>query len=257
MEIERTAGELAAAEASRTPLAPLTDRLPALDLRAAYAVQLANARARAAAGDPIVGHKIGLTAPAMQELFGVHEPDYGHLFKSMILRSGEPLPLTELIAPQVEVEPAFILAEDLRGPGVSADQVLAATESISPALEIIDSRIKDWRIRLEDTVADNGSSARVVLGEARLAPHETDLADADVVLELDGIAAERGSTRDILGHPAVAVAWLANKLSEFGIYLPAGGIVLPGTCTRSRRLDRPGIAKGRIAGLGDVEVELV
>jgi 2-keto-4-pentenoate hydratase len=254
--IEHYADALATAERNRRPLQPLTELSPGLRLSDAYAIQRANVTRRTRAGERIVGHKIGLTARTMQELFGVDEPDYGHLLDTMVHDASAPLDLSELIDPQIEVEPAFVLGQSLRGPGVTSAAVLAATEYISVCFEVIDSRIRDWRIRVQDTVADNGSSARVVMGSLKVSPGALALDDLETVLELDGRVLERGNTAAILGHPANGVAWLANKLAEFGIALAAGDIVLPGTCTRCRRIAGHSVARGSIAGLGEVSLRL-
>jgi 2-keto-4-pentenoate hydratase len=256
VEVTAAAAALAEAERTRTPIAPLTASYPGLDLAGAYTIQLRNIGRRLAASERVRGHKVGLTAVAMQELFGVDEPDYGHLLDSMFYDAGARIELDRFIEAQVEVEPAFILGRALKGPGVTADDVIAATTAIVPALEIIDSRIADWAIRLEDTVADNGSSAAVVMGATPVPVDAQALADADVELVLDGDVVERGNTREILGHPATAVAWLANALSRFEIGFEAGHVVLPGTCTRSTRL-RPGTVAGTIAGIGSVEAIVV
>lgn len=252
--IDRYADALAAAERSRRPLQPLTELSPELSLSDAYAIQRANVARRTRAGERIVGHKIGLTARTMQELFGVDEPDYGHLLDTMVHDASVPLDLSELIDPQIEVEPAFVLGRGLAGPGVTSTAVLAATEYISVCFEIIDSRIRDWRIRVQDTVADNGSSARVIMGSLKVSPATLALDDLETVLELDGQVLERGNTAAILGHPANGVAWLANKLAEFGVSLAAGDVVLPGTCTRCRRIGGHARARGSIAGLGEVSL---
>jgi len=256
VDIEAAATALASAERARVPIEPLTGRFEGIDVTGAYRVQLRNARRRIAGGDTVRGHKVGLTARAMQELFGVDEPDFGHLFDSMFVSDGGVVSLERLIAPQVEVEPAFVLAEELRGPGVTPADVIRATDYVVPALEIIDSRIADWRIKLEDTVADNGSSAAVVLGSSRVRPDGDALAGADVELADERGVLERGNTRDILGHPAIAVAWLANALADFGVALEAGHVVLPGTCTRSTPL-RPGRVRGTISGMGSVTARAV
>jgi 2-keto-4-pentenoate hydratase len=254
--VDRYADALVAAERSRQPMQPLTELSPGLSLSEAYAIQRANVVRRKRAGERIVGHKIGLTARTMQELFGVDEPDYGHLLETMMHDASTPLDLRELIDPQIEVEPAFVLGRSLAGPGVTSAAVLAATEYISVCFEVIDSRIRDWRIRVQDTVADNGSSARVVMGSLKVSPAALALDDMETVLELDGTVLERGNTAAILGHPANGVAWLANKLAEFGISLAAGDIVLPGTCTRCRRIAGHALARGSIAGLGEVSLRL-
>ena len=254
--IAQCAAQLSNAESRRHPTEPLTKSYPALSVPDAYRIQQANVQRRLELGERIVGHKIGLTAKAMQELFGVNEPDYGHLLDTMMHESGTPLELAELIDPQIEVEPAFVLGKRLQGPKLGIAQVLAATDYVCVCFEVIDSRIIDWRIRLQDTVADNGSSARVVLGAKRVAPTSVALDTLDTELELDGVVVETGNTRAILGHPANGIAWLANHIAEFGVSLEPGHIVLPGTCTRSVRIGGHRRAVGRIAGLGEVTLEL-
>jgi 2-keto-4-pentenoate hydratase len=174
------------------------------------------------------------------------------LLDSMVHDAREPLDLAALIDPQIEVEPAFVLGKRLMGPGLTGAEVLAAVDFVSVCFEVIDSRIIDWRIRIEDTVADNGSSARVVLGAEKVKPSRLALENLDAVMELDGVAVERGNTGAILGHPATSAAWLANTLGKFGVALEPGFIVLPGTCMRSRRIAGHRRATGRIAGLGEV-----
>ena len=254
--ISHCANELARAESARHPIEPLTRTYPQLSVPDAYKVQQANVQRRLVRGEHVIGHKIGLTAKAMQELFNVSEPDYGHLMNTMLHDAREPLELGALIDPQIEVEPAFVLGRRLQGPGVSVADVLAATVYVRVCLEVIDSRIIDWRIRLPDTVADNGSSARVVLGQRLVQPSGLALDDMDTELELDGSVVETGNTNAILGHPARSIAWLANRISEFGIALEPGHIVLPGTCTRSVRISGHRQVIGRIAGLGEVVLHL-
>ncbi len=162
--IAQCAAVLHGAESSRRPIEPLTNRFPELTVPEAYRIQQANVERRLKRGEHVVGHKIGLTARAMQEMFGVNEPDYGHLLDTMLHDERVPLDLGTLIDPQIEIEPAFVLGSKLQGPNVGVADVLAATEYVCVCFEVIDSRIIDWRVRLQDTVADNGSSARVVLG---------------------------------------------------------------------------------------------
>jgi 2-keto-4-pentenoate hydratase len=223
----------------------------------AYRIQQANVERRLARGERVVGHKIGLTARAMQELFRVNEPDYGHLLDTMLHDERVPLDLGTLIDPQIEVEPAFVLGSRLQGPNVGVVDVLAATEYVCVCFEVIDSRIVDWRVRLQDTVADNGSSARVVLGALKADPAALELDNLETELEVDGIVVETGNTSAILGHPANGIAWLANRIWEFGLTLDAGHVVLPGTCTRCVRIGGYRHVAGRIEGLGEVTLQLV
>jgi 2-keto-4-pentenoate hydratase len=255
--IAQCAAVLYGAESSRRPTQPLTRKFPRLTVPEAYRIQQANVERRLARGERVVGHKIGLTARAMQEMFGVSEPDYGHLLDTMLHDERVPLDLGTLIDPQIEVEPAFVLGSKLQGPNVGVADVLSATEYVCVCFEVIDSRIVDWRVRLQDTVADNGSSARVVLGALKADPATLELDNLETELELDGIVVETGNTSAILGHPANGIAWLANRISEFGLTLDAGHVVLPGTCTRCVRIGGHRRVAGRIEGLGEVTLQLV
>ncbi len=255
--ISQCAAVLYGAESSRRPIQPLTSKFPQLTVPEAYRIQQANVERRLKRGEHVVGHKIGITARAMQEMFGVNEPDYGHLLDTMLHDERVPLDLGTLIDPQIEIEPAFVLGSRLQGPAVGVADVLAATEYVCVCFEVIDSRIIDWRVRLQDTVADNGSSARVVLGAFKADPNTLDLDNLETELELDGVVRETGNTSAILGHPANGIAWLANRISEFGLTLEAGHVVLPGTCTRCVRIGGHARVAGRIAGLGEVTLQLV
>jgi len=254
--VQALADRLFDAEASQLPVPPLTDESPDLSLDDAYRIQQLNIERRLANGESIIGHKIGLTGAPMQKKFGVSEPDYGHLMNTMQLSRDEPLDLGPLIDPQIEVEPAFVLARALSGPGLTVDDVIAATDYVVACYEVIDSRIINWRIKLQDTVADNGSSARFILGSEKARPGGLKLDDLDTHLEFDGELVDAGNTSAILGHPARGIAWLGNKLAEFGVTLEAGHIVLPGTCIRSFRLLGHKVVKGSIAGLGSVTMEI-
>lgn len=222
---------LRTAEAEAVTIPPLTETMPTLTLEDAYAVQLRNVSARIHAGAQVRGHKIGLTARAMQELLGVDEPDYGHLFDDMFVTESDSIRSERLCAPRAEPEVAFVLAEPLAGPGVTAADVLGATRFLLPSLEIIDSRIADWRIGLPDTVADNASAARVVLGARPTPVDAADLRTLGSVVWRDGEVVATGATGAVLGNPVDAVAWLANKLAEYDTRLEAGHVVLTGSCT--------------------------
>lgn len=244
------AGELRRAGETREPVPPISARHPELTVADAYAIQGINAEGR-----PISGHKIGLTSVAMQEMLGVDAPDYGRIFTEELLASGAEVARAELIAPKVEPEIAFALREEIAGPGVTADQVLAATDHVRPAIEVIDSRIADWKIGLVDTVADNASCARVVLGDRLTAlGADLDLAVVQVDLRLDGETVQSGAGSAVLGHPAEAVAWLANAVGEFGVTLAAGDVIMPGSLTAAAPFVAGTRAVADFGALGKVEV---
>ena len=226
--LRETAVLLDQSEQSRMPLPPLSQEYPTLTPAQAYAIQSAWLDLKLARGGRIIGRKIGLTSRAMQELLGVDQPDYGFLLDSMVVSSGSTLSRTDFLLPRIEPEIAFWLAKDLKGPGITVDAVLAATRGVSPALELVDSRIAKWQIKLPDTIADNASSARVIVGEQIVPLDGLDLAAEAVTLTRNGVEVGSGNGAAVLGHPAEAVAWLANKLAEFGIAIAAGQLVLPG-----------------------------
>ncbi|SHF27996.1 2-keto-4-pentenoate hydratase [Desulforamulus putei DSM 12395] len=231
MDIRSIAVELLKAEATQTPIDTLTDRYPGLCVEEAYRIQLAQVDLQLEKGHKVVGKKIGLTSKGMQQLLGVNEPDYGHLYEHMLLLEGQPCRRDELIWPRIEGELAFILKDRLKGPGVTIADVYRATAGIMPAIEIVDSRIRDWKIKLPDTVADNGSSARFVLGSRMVPIEELDLRHIGMVLEKNGEMINNGAGAAVWGHPAAAVAWLANKLAAFDIALEPGEIILSGAIT--------------------------
>jgi 2-keto-4-pentenoate hydratase len=223
---------LLAAETERAPIPPLVDTYPDLDAADAYEIQLVNIERRTPQS-PVVGHKVGLSSKAMQQMMGVDEPDYGHLLEDMRLHEDRPVPTKRYCYPRVEVEVGFVLGDDLPGEGCSEDDVLAGTAAVVPSIELIDSRIKDWKISLPDTIADNASSAGFLLGRARLDPADLDLRAIDAVLHRNGEQVAEGRSDAVLGDPVVAVAWLARKVADFGVRLRAGNVILPGSCTRA------------------------
>jgi 2-keto-4-pentenoate hydratase len=248
------AADLAQAERSRQPIAPLTAAHPEIDVVDAYEIQLINIRQRVAEGARVVGHKVGLSSLAMQQMMGVDEPDYGHLLNEMQVFENKPVTAANYLYPRVEVEVGFILAHDLPGANCTEDDVLKATEAYAPSIELIDTRITDWKIALCDTIADNASSAGFVLGSGRVAPADIDITAIDAVLTRNGEVVAKGRSDAVLGNPVKAVAWLSRKVESFGVRLRAGDIVLPGSCTRA--IDaRPGddfVAE--FAGLGSVRL---
>lgn len=242
------------AEVKREPIEPLTDRYPELTVREAYEIQLLVVERKVSEGARVVGKKIGLTSRAMQRMFGVDQPDYGHLLDGMEARAGGIIERGRLIQPRVEGEIAFVLRRDVRGPGVEMEQVLEATEWVVPALEVIDSRIRGWKIRLADTIADNASSGMFVLGEERVRVEGRDLAGVEMVLWCNGQEVVRGKGEAVLGHPARAVAWLANALAEFGIGLRAGEVVLSGSLGAAWTVQAGDVVEADFEGLGRVSV---
>jgi 2-keto-4-pentenoate hydratase len=223
--------KLLAAEKSRQPIAPLTQDYPDLSIEDAYRIQLSVIEKKKANGTIIVGKKAGITSKAIQQMFDVNEPDYGHLLDNMLVHEGEEISCAALLQPKVEPEIAFILGEDLQGPGVSAADVLAATKCVLPVLEIIDSRIADWKIKLPDTIADNASCGKVVVGGKIRKVDGLDLRLVGVVFEKNGEVMATGAGAAALGNPANAVAWLANKLATLDQKIKANELILPGSLT--------------------------
>lgn len=229
--IEAYAQELLHAEREAVGLLPLTERLPGLSVAEAYEIQRCGRALRTAGGERLIGRKVGLTSKAMQELLGVGEPDFGYLTERMVHGDGVTLSAAELVAPRVEAEIALRLRSPLSGETVDRSTALAAIGEIAPALEIVDSRIVDWRIKLVDTIADNASSGRAVIGDFQpLADHE--LADIEMTMTVrregrsEATVSGRGAA--VLGHPAEALAWLARTLAPFGEGIAAGEVVIPG-----------------------------
>ena len=250
---ERTdaADRLRDAESDRAPIPPLTATWPEIDVVDAYEIQLFNIRRR---GRPVLGHKVGLSSLVMQQMMGVDEPDYGHLLDDMALDERTSVPALKYCQPRVEVEVGFVLGADLPGAGCTEDDVLAATAALAPAIELIDSRIADWKIGLADTIADNASSAGFVLGPARVPPGALDVRKIEAALRRNGEVVAEGRSDAVLGNPVTAVAWLARKVADFGVRLRAGNIVLPGSCTKAIDV-RPGDKfRADFSGLGTVSL---
>lgn len=247
------ADRLWAAERERAPIPPLAESGADLDEVDAYEIQLINIRRRLAAGGTVRGHKVGLSSTVMQQMMGVDEPDYGHLLADMELRPGVPVAADRYCHPRVEVETGFVLGADLPGGACTRADVLAATERVVPAIELIDSRIADWRIGLADTIADNASSAGFVIGVG-VPPAGLDLTAIDATLYRDGEPAARGRSDAVLGDPAAVVAWLARKVASFGIRLHAGHVILPGSCTRAVDAVRGQSFTAEFTALGSVSI---
>ena len=250
----RAAEMLAAAERDRAPIPPLAQTFPGLDVVDAYEIQLSNIRDRLAAGATVHGHKVGLSSQAMQQMMGVDEPDYGHLLSDMEVFHDEPVDAGRYCYPRVEVEVGFILGDTLPGEGCTEDDVIAATEAVAPAIELIDSRILDWKIGLVDTIADNASSAGYVLGPERVKPTEIDLLTIEARLLKNGSEVASGRSDAVLGNPVTAVAWLARKVASFGVRLEAGHVVLPGSVHRAVDVAPGDEFTAELDGLGHVNL---
>jgi 2-oxo-3-hexenedioate decarboxylase/2-keto-4-pentenoate hydratase len=252
IDVGEAADLLHAAQVGRAPIDPLTERYLGLGVADAYAIQQVNLSRRLADGCTVVGHKVGLTSRPMQELLGVDEPDFGYVLDDMVLARDAAAPAARFCAPRVEPEVAFLLRRPLRGPGVTADDVRAATGAVAVALEIVDSRIADWRLTLADTVADNASSGAVVLGDWVPYCDELDLPGARASLSLNGTEIDAGLGSAVLGDPAVAVAWLVNALAPFGTELLPGQFVMSGSFTTAAFVHAGDHAAATISGLGTV-----
>ena len=213
----------------RRTVPPLIARDPSLTIDDAYAISLDFLARRRKDGERVVGKKIGVTSKAVQDMLGVHQPDFGFLTDWMHITGDIDVDAKALIAPRAEAEIAFILKDGLNGPGVTAADVIAATRSIAPCFEIVDSRIADWKIGIIDTVADNASCGVFILGEARADPRDHDLAALHVTVTKNGSPLSEGYGSAVQGNPAQAVAWLANTLGAYGVTLDAGDIILSGS----------------------------
>ncbi|WP_416832511.1 MAG: fumarylacetoacetate hydrolase family protein [Erythrobacter sp.] len=226
---EKYGSELFAALRQQRTVPPLIARASALTIDDAYAISLDFLSRRRAEGERVVGKKIGVTSKAVQDMLGVHQPDFGFLTDWMHVDGDISVEQKKLIQPRAEAEIAFILRDGLKGPGITPADVIAATQAIAPCFEIVDSRIDDWKIGIVDTVADNASCGVFILGEARADPRDHDLPNLKVTVTKNGAPLSEGLGSAVQGDPAQAVAWLANTLGEYGVTLDAGDIILSGS----------------------------
>ena len=255
--VPELAKRLYEARKNRTQLRHFSRDHPQMTIEDSYAIQREWVKLELADGHTIKGRKIGLTSRAMQQASQITEPDYAPLMNDMFFDSGTDIPVERFIAPRVEVELGFVLEKPLRGPGVTLTDVLQATAYVTPALEIIDSRVADWKIKLGDTVADNASSARIVLGTTCSPVDAVDLRLVGGILEKNGEVLYTAAGAAALGDPAIAVAWLANKLATFDILLRAGEIILPGAVTKASPVERGDTIRATYDRLGSVSVKFV
>jgi 2-oxopent-4-enoate/cis-2-oxohex-4-enoate hydratase len=257
-KIQLLGDELYEAMVARQAVSPLTARGEDISIDDAYHISLRMLERRQAAGARVIGKKIGVTSKAVQSMLNVHQPDFGYLTDDMVFNSGEVMPISErLIAPRAEGEIAFILKKDLMGPSVTNADVLAATECVMPCFEIVDSRIKDWNIAIQDTVADNASCGLFVLGEEAVSPRKVDLVTCGMVVEKNGAIISTGAGAAALGSPVNCVAWLANTLGEFGISLKAGEVILSGSLVPLEPVQAGDSMRVDIGGIGSASVRFV
>jgi 2-keto-4-pentenoate hydratase len=243
---------LLAAYDSRIPVEPLTSKFEGLTLADAYEIQLLQIRRREAGGARIKGHKVGLSSPAMQRQMGVSQPDYGHLLDDMFWLENQPVPTGQFLQPRVEPEIAFVLKRQLAGPGVTVADAAAAVDFVLPALELIDSRIRDWRIGIIDTIADNASSGGVVLGSKPTRLTDVDLRLSGCTLHRNGVLVGTGAGGAALGSPLASLTWLANTVGARGVVLEPGHVVLPGSITASVQVGAGDAVTAAFGGLGSV-----
>ena len=249
---QQVAERLRIAEQTRTPIPPIRDAFPAGAVALAYAAQEINTARRLAEGRRLVGRKIGLTSVSVQKQLGVDQPDYGMLFDDMAVPDGAEVEAGRLIQPKVEAEIAFVLGRDLDDERLTVADVLRAVEYALPAIEIVDSRIADWKIGLLDTVADNGSSGLYVLGASPKRLEGLELRLAGMVMEHKGEPVSVGAGAACLGHPLNAMLWLARTMAKAGRPLKAGDTVLSGALGPMVAAQPGGVYEARINGLGSV-----
>ncbi len=252
--LRMAAQELYEAEKTAKPVVRLCKRFPDMSMKDAYTVQLLGMELRQQQGHKVIGRKIGLTSKAMQEAFGVYEPDYGYIADYMMVMEGEPLSMGKLRLPKVEAEIAFVLRDKLAGPGITLTDVMRATEGVIPALEIINTRYEDWKITVEDSIADGASIGKVVLGDNMVKVQGFDLRYTGMVLEKNGEIISTAAGAATLGHPANAVVWLANKLADYGQHLAAGDIIISGALTAACSVAAGDAVRATFDRLGSVGI---
>lgn len=256
-KIARYGDELYEALVARRPVDPLTDREPDMTIEDAYRVQLRMIARRLERGERVVGKKIGVTSKVVMNMLKVNQPDFGHLTSAMAFNEGEPIPLATMIQARAEGEIAFVLKNDLQGPGVTAPDVVRATECVMPCFEIVDSRIKDWKIKIQDTVADNASSGVFLLGNRAADPRKVDLALAGMVVEKNGEILSTSAGAAALGSPVNSVAWLANTLGRLGLALKAGEVILSGSLSPLIPVAAGDVMRASVGGIGTATVRFV
>lgn len=255
--ITQLGDELYEALQARKTIAPFTSRYADITVEDAYGIQQQMISRRLAKGARVVGKKIGVTSKAVMNMLGVNQPDFGYVLDDMIYSEGESVPMDTLIQPRAEGEIAFVLKKDLMGPGVTNAQVLAATEGVITCFEIVDSRIHDWKIKIQDTVADNASCGVMVLGDRLIDPRKVDLNTCGMVIEKNGEVVATGAGAATMGSPVTAIAWLANTLGRLGIPLKAGEVVLSGSLAALIPVTKGDNLRATVGGIGSCSVRFV
>jgi len=257
-KIQHYGDALYEALASRRAIAPLTETEPDIAIADAYRIQLRMIERRLAErNERVIGKKIGVTSQVVMDMLKVDQPDFGHLTSGMVYGDGAAIDADILIAPKAEGEIAFVLKHDLIGPGVTNADVLRATEYVLPCFEIVDSRIRDWKIRIQDTVADNASSGVFVLGDAAIDPRKIDLSVVGMTLEKNGEIVATGAGAAALGHPVNAVTWLANTLGQLGMGLKAGEVILSGSLAAMVPVQAGDNLRMTLGGVGSASVRFI
>lgn len=256
-QITQLGDELYTALSTGKTVSPLTSRGFDITIEDAYHIQQRMLLRRLEKGEKVVGKKIGVTSAAVMNMLGVHQPDFGYLLDGMVYNEGESIPMDTLIQPKAEGEIAFLMKKDLMGPGVTAADVLAATAGVMACFEIVDSRITDWKIKIQDTVADNASCGVFVLGDKLVDISQVDLALCGMVLEKNGEIVVTGAGAATMGHPVNAMVWLANTLGRLGIPLKAGDIVLSGAMGAMVPVQKGDSLRVTIGGIGGCSVRFV
>ncbi len=243
---------------ARTTIAPLTEQEPDIAIEDAYQISLRMLERRLAAGETMIGKKIGVTSKVVMDMLNVRQPDFGFLTDKMVYGNSAEVPAsTTLIQPKAEGEIAFVLKQDLKGPGVTNADVIAATDFVMPCFEIVDSRIQDWKIKIQDTIADNASCGVIVLGDKAVSPLDVDLATCGIVVSLNGEIISTGAGAAAMGSPVHAVAWLANTLGGYGIELKAGEVILSGSLVPLQSVQAGDSMQLEIGGIGQATVRFV
>lgn len=257
MDIKKIAEKLLDAEQTKQPIQPLTDVYREITPEDAYAIQLASIKQKVEAGAKVKGLKIGLTSKAMQDMLNVYTPDYGFVLDTMIYDE-KGLSPDSFIQPKVEFEIAFVFKKSLKGPNVTVEDVIDATDYLLPAVEVIDSRIADWKIKFEDTVADNGSSAGAILGNKRTTLEEIeDITNIEMTVTKNGEFLDQAKSSAVLGNPLNAVVWLANEVGKYGISIEPGMFVLSGALSKAVPFENGDQFTADFGSLGKVSVNII